>query len=107
MIDCTGFPADIARKVNAAVQAREREHHMPSHSQVAAKVAVRKRTFPHLYCSSFRCLWVTRHRDGRVTPCPKHANSVLPYPPECCQSCGAPFNNANPTPSGLCGACEA
>jgi len=33
-------------------------------------------------------------------PCPQ-------YPPECCQSCGAPFNNADTPPDGLCASCRA
>jgi hypothetical protein len=29
------------------------------------------------------------------------------YPPEQCQHCGLPFNNGDPTPSGLCAECDA
>jgi len=79
----------------------------------AAKVAEHKSRNPHLYCSKRGCLWKTGGPD-----CPRHAvhghvraYDPLPqipmFPPECCQDCGAPFNNANATPSGRCVACEA
>lgn len=31
---------------------------------------------------------------------------IKDYSPENCRECGAPFNNANPSRSGLCAACE-
>jgi predicted Zn-ribbon and HTH transcriptional regulator len=55
------------------------------------------------------CKTFTNHDDPRFQ-CDCHlvmGDDELEYGPECCQECGAPFNNANPSKSGLCPACEA
>jgi hypothetical protein len=81
-----------------------------THGQVAKRAREHKATWPELYCSEPACLWRVKH-DGRPdTPCRKHPKplpQVELFGPEQCSDCGAPFNNANPTPSGMCRACEA
>lgn len=39
---------------------------------VAASVRAMKDEHPEMFCGDKRCLWRVVHRDGRVTPCPKH-----------------------------------
>lgn len=39
---------------------------------VAASVRRMKEENPQHFCAKKECLWRVLHRDGRITPCPKH-----------------------------------
>jgi hypothetical protein len=43
----------------------------------AAKTREDKSAHPENFCTHPRCLWRVLHRDGRVTPCPKHPALVV------------------------------
>jgi hypothetical protein len=40
--------------------------------RIAQSVARDKQNRPEVFCAAKRCLWRTRHLDGRTTPCPRH-----------------------------------
>jgi hypothetical protein len=42
---------------------------MPS---VAVFVREEKERYPDRFCYNRKCLWRVVHRDGKLTPCPKH-----------------------------------
>lgn len=76
----------------------------------AAKCREEKEAHPERFCQVRACLWRVLHRDGRVTPCRKHPQynvTGIGHPPESCQDCGMPFNDAEPGPNGRCVRCNA